>query len=976
MTHSDDLRPRLAQIRRTLRGEARSAALELLLEAAEAQDERPLVNEILEALIQTYEFSQDATRLLVPYAKFLRNYDTEPEHFDAELTRRLYWMFKWVVSKMTDHPDVPLASIEDAIAQMRRRYAEAGHSLHPVHTAEYRLHSHTGDVERADRAAAAMLATEPDSMSDCEACRCNTNGWLAAARDDYERALSDWAPILNGDLRCAHEPHATLAGSLLPLAALGRLDEARANHLHGYRISRDKDDMVRIIARHMRFCAFTGNEARAVEILEANARYFEIDFEPNVQRAFFEGVQAVCGSLQAIGLGGTQLAGPGSRTWTADELHAHADAERRAICARYDRRNGTDAVSRESRLTVAPERTYPHVPLGLKAFTPPPAPQPAAPEPAAATLEALEAALVAARAANDAFTEDVMDHWEAVDRLARALGVELEPADAANALLGRIDDSMGLEGSLELAERVQERFTAAGQPGRALANRATTLRWRLDEDAESIPALAAQVLAEAPTHAATEPVFAFRARAGALSALLLRCRAGGTEPDPELLALIEALDAELAAAPENRRNSLSRTQLALYLAGCVTEPEARLRAFRKAFDLASAGGHLQELFSGAIEYGSVLNWTGDFEAAIRVAETGLANTVPDAHPFAIAVLHLTITECATSLGLPAKAEAHAVQAAHWYDRAGERGCAGVARHLLGIALARQDRHQEAVVILEAALADLPEMHDHEHWRLADSQVLLAESYHRLNENRPALGHALEALKLLDGGLAHRNPTVYPRAAHLAAFLLEDLGEPEQAAATYRRSEQAWRELGALPTAANPARAALWADLRTGTEAKDVATGMRSLAAELRTYWQDTALPSGYREEARLELAKTLMQHANMLAGPKVGHGTSALVKGLVEEEHARVRERNEDGMGDSAEQRGLNEAAVEVLFDGEFDASLGAQAVAQLLNCLKDREARVAVAAGILGRLDPERDKAVRARIEQWLERAKDEHDR
>jgi tetratricopeptide (TPR) repeat protein len=962
MTHTD-LRQRLDQIRRTLRGEARSAALELHLEAAESAGDRPLVNEILATLINSYEFSSDATRLLVPYAKFLHNYDAEPEHFDAELTRRLYWMFKWVVSKMTDHPDVPLASIEEAIAQMRRRYAEAGHSLHPVHESEYWLYLHIGDEARAAQAAADMLATEPDSMSNCEACRCNTLGLIAIERDDYEQALADWAPILKGHLRCAHEPHATLARSLLPLAALGRLDEARANHLHGYRITRDNDDMVRIIARHMRFCALTGNEARAVEILDAHARCFQLGLEPDVLLAFLEGVQVVCGSLRARGLGDTEIAGPDGRPWIADELYAHADAERRAICERYDRRNGTDAVSRNSQLAVVPERVYPHVPLGLRTLPAAPAAvepvaAPVAPEPQAASKAALEAALTKARAANDALTEDVTDHWEAVDRLAQALGVELEPADEANVLLSRMDSAMDLERNLAIAERVRERFTAAGQPGRALANLAATLNWRLPDDIETIPADAERVLAEAPAYAATEPVFTLRARAGAFTAMLGHCQVTGTPPSPELLERIASLDAELAAVPGERRINLARAQLALRLAAFVPEPEEQVKALRGAFELAVAGQHHEEMFISALQYSGVLNWTGRFEEAIRVAETGLALVEPGVDAFPIAVLHLTVTECATNLEQSQKAEAHAIQAAHYYDQAGERGCAGVARHLLGVALARQDRHQEAVVIFEAALADLPEMHEHEHWRLVDCHGGLAESYDRLREVRPALREALEALKLIDGGLAHRDRTYFARIAQLAGILLERVREPEDAIRSYRRSEQAWRELGSLPTAANPARAALWVDLRHGTGMSGT-FGMRTLAEELREHWQDAAFPPRYREACRHELVKTLLQHANMLAG-----------------------EQDDRGLGTPQQRQNLHEEALSVLLEGDFIESLAEQAVSQLLDCIEDQgdgpDDWEAAAAHAVKRLGLEDNELVKQMIAEQLDRMRydfDEYD-
>jgi tetratricopeptide (TPR) repeat protein len=951
---TDALRKRLNQIQRTLRGEARSAALELHLEEAEALGDRPVVNETLATLISSYEFSQDTTRLLVPYAKFLRNYDSEPEHFDAALTHRVHWMFKWVVSRMTAHPEVPLASIEDAIAQMRRRYAEAGHSLHPVHEAEYWLYHHIGDGERAAHAATAMIDAEPDAMSNCKACRCNTLGSLSIDRDDYEQALADWAPILGGELRCAHEPHATLAQSLLPLAALGRVDEARRNHLHGYRISRDQDDMVRIIARHLRFCALTGNEARAVEILEANSRWFRLDLEPSMRRAFLEGVQVVCGALRARGLGDTPLTGPDGRTWTADDLHGHVDAQRRAICERYDRRNGTDAVSRDSQQILAPDQTYPHVPLGLRTLAAAEVPtEPARPVQPTATPEAFEAALVRAREATEAFTKDLDEHWQVVTAMAQTLGITLAPADQANALLGQITQETALDEALALAAAARARFTEAGQPGRALANLAATLSWKLQGDLDSIPAEAARVLAEAPAFAESEPLFALRAKTGAITALLGHCEATGEAPSPELLSQAETLDAELAAAPGGRRISLARAQLALRLAAFATELEPRLHALDKAFDLAVTGEHPEEAFVSAVQYGTALNWAGRSEEAVRVCETGLAQAGTGMSPFPIAVLHLTIAESASNLGRPEKVEAHALQAAHYYDRSDEPGCAGVARHLLAIALADQDRHQEAVVIFEAALADLPAMHEDEHWRLVDSHVRLAESYYRLRELRPALREALEALQLMDGGLAHRDHTAFARIAHTAGELLERLHEPDDASRTYRRSEQAWRELHALPMAANPARAAMWVDLRQGPDREAVTTSMQALAEELRTHWQNAEFRPEYRAACRHELVKTLLQHANMLAP-----------------------EQDDRGPGSPAEWRSLNEQAIEVLFEGEFDVSLGTKAVTQFLECLAAQDERPeaweAAAAEIIQRLDPERDKAVVQSVEEQLDRMRE----
>ncbi|SDL45624.1 hypothetical protein SAMN05216298_3892 [Glycomyces sambucus] len=955
MTDTDALRKRLNEIRWQLRGEARLAALEEHLAAVEADGDAPLLNATLTALVDCYEYSTDSTRLLVPYARLLRNLDTAPEHFDDQLLRSVYWQFKWIVYKLRDHPDVPLDSIEDALTQFRERYSEAGHSLHPYYEAEHWFAHYIGDRERADRAAAQVRATEPDSMSDCEACRVNDIGDMAACAGDDEAAVAAWRPLLDGRLRCAHEPHNTLADSLLPLARLGRLDEARANHHHGYRISRDKDDMLGYIARHLRFCALTGNEARAIEILAADRRAYELPLSPDTRQEWLEGVQTLAAALRARGMGDALLAGPGERDWTADDLHEWADTERRELCERYDRRNGTTVHSERSRELVEPDRRYPHVPLGLKAMplieT---APEPVEAEPGDRSLED---ALAHAREGIEDAADDRAERWLEVGRIAEALGAELDPADEAEMLLAKAEPKTALEAAQDLAAIAATLFAEAGLPGRALLCRIAKAAWGMRAEPAAFGPLAPGFLAEADALTAAAPADAARARAQVLMAQLQSGLMLGERPGDDLAAAFAEADAGLAVIPGHRRAALARTQLAMMLPEFETEAEGRITALGKAFGLATDGGFRYETFISAFQYGSMLNQAGRLGEALAVAETGIAAVKHDYPPFPVAALHLTAAECSINLGDARAAERHAVQAAHWYDRAGETGCAGVARHLLGKSLAMQQRGEEAVVILEAALADLAEMHEDEHWRLVDSRYLLAENYQRTFDAQVGLTHVLEGLRLMDEGLPHPNPAFYAQSAHLAGELLERTGEAKSAVDAYGRSAAAWRGLGSLSAAANPIRAALWARLRTdGADTEAAVAEMGALATELEASWRNPDHPEDYRDACRREYAKTLAQESRMRGDDE-------------ESEEAWARRALTSG-----------EAVLAVAEDGEFLVEIGVQTAHNMIAAyeeLGDLDAAGTLVDRITARLDPEAHdgprRALAGHLEDARERAADD---
>ncbi|MEV8550965.1 tetratricopeptide repeat protein [Streptomyces glaucescens] len=504
ITDIDSLREALAENAARPEGPARNARAEELLAAAERL-ELPLA--LIEALghqLTVYNYSSEKAKMFVPFARLLRMWGERPEDFDEQEAHSLHWVFKWMTTGMLDQPHIPLASIEQWLGEMERRYRLAGHSERAVRGAEFHVAAHVGDVPRAERAYAAWLAADRDSMADCHACELDGQGWWQAERGRDEEALRVWRPVLDGEFSCAHEPHSVLAASLLPLVRLGRTDEARAHHLRGFRLVRSMESMRGAYAEHVEFCALTGNEARALELLAERPAYFTDSGQPRSRMEFLSVVALLMDRLTGLGLAGRRVPGPAGRDWTARELAAHARVEALALAARFDERNGTAYVSDRVRARMDQPALVERLPLGVRnprsaptALAPAPAPvapltvRPGADGTAGADgttgadgadpggrsggqsggQPALDALLAEARRLSDALRPNAVEAWEAVARAAEAtggagLGVRARAELADHQAMG-----LGPQG-VPLFERAAELYAQAGDPGEALAARA------------------------------------------------------------------------------------------------------------------------------------------------------------------------------------------------------------------------------------------------------------------------------------------------------------------------------------------------------------------------------------------------------------------------------------------------------------------------------------------------------------------------
>ncbi|MES4889022.1 tetratricopeptide repeat protein, partial [Streptomyces sp. NPDC096012] len=488
ITDLDALRRAMAENAAEPEGPARNARAEQLLAQAERLDVPLAVIEALGHQLKVYNYSSEKDRMFVPFARLLRMWDERPGDFDEYETHSLHWVFKWMSAGMLDQPHIPLASIEKWLGEMEHRYRLAGHSERAVRGAEFTVAAHIGDLARAERAYAAWLAADRDEMADCHACELHGQGTWQVERGRDAEALRLWEPVLEGEYSCAHEPHSVLASSLVPLLRLGRVEEARANHLRGVRLVRAMESMRGAYADHVEFCALTGNEARALELLAQRPAYFTDNGHPRSRLEFMAVVTLLMERLTALGLGGRQVPGPAGRTWTARELAVHARAEAAELAGRFDARNGTSYTGDRIRARMARDPLVERLPLGVRTARPAPARAPAPPAPpgtaetagttetpgTAGTAETavdepgLAALLAEARRMSDTLRPHALEAWAAVARAARGAG--LGPRDRAE-IADHEAMARGPEG-VELFERAAALYAQAGDPGEALAARA------------------------------------------------------------------------------------------------------------------------------------------------------------------------------------------------------------------------------------------------------------------------------------------------------------------------------------------------------------------------------------------------------------------------------------------------------------------------------------------------------------------------
>lgn len=963
-------------------GRERTLIAEELVAAAERIGELPLLVAALLDLMGAYTFGAEQKSTPIAFARVLKLWDTHPEAFDEWSEHQVFWQFKWVAAALLDIPDVPLATIRHWADEMGRRYAAQGLGAQAVHHTTYTIASHIG--LGVDEAFAAWTGAPRDSMSNCRACEAHTRGKYHRAHGDDERALAEWRPVLEGQLRCAEEPHHVKASALLPLVRLGRLDEARAHHLTGYRMARGNDNLMAAIGRHLEFCALTHNEARGLELLAQHRNLFGVIDNPLDHLEFLTGVRVLLARLADIDRGDLSVAGPAGRSWTVGALLADVADRSDALARRFDQRNGTTAVGDRltSRLACRPLLDEP-LPLGVRVATLASASRSGTDqaedardrrtdESTIVDASGIERLIEQARAAHQAVRPDAGALWARIARLlARNACVsvddllrgEMAEARAGDAAAGdRFDEARAAY------EAASDFFERAGAHGRAATVRVRAAYAHLlatgaaSTARQSFEAAVESAMAEhAAGRANDEQLLTVRRLRAYAYAQLLRVEGAGVS--------LDGLRADVDVLVKDSRELGPTHQVVSALA-----MRANLHATGGDFDAATADA--REALAIVEDSGQPWLAMGTYTLLARIELTthqfeaarehlnhalALAREWHDEH-FPYADTLVLLARASGGLGDVADAVSRLAEAADRFERAGNAAAALANRVDLAGALRGSGRAGEAVSVMESALdsdqdgaeaegSEVPEP------IIADARLELARCLKAVGERRAA---AQELLRLANMVARWPNQGAHTQVACETAVALAEAGMWPEARLAYQRA------FDAHGVAARPAK---------------IMEMMRGFATAAMTTLDPTQLVDGQPTEdqptdGRLpEDQLTDADHADEDAAPAEGAASAVLsvaLDYLTAATEFCARTPDEDGAFCAAFETGLvHDARARVYLDAEDYESAFAEAArasdalgqapgAERARAEADRLAALIEARG-LGRDEPARERLTAA---------------
>jgi tetratricopeptide (TPR) repeat protein len=323
-------------------GRGQIAAVEEIIRHADAQGFAG-VQYAARILAQTaYIYGGEPAKVFVPFAWCLSVHDkgeADPHHDSS-----LLWNFKAISHALLKFPEVPLDRVLAVLDDMERRYRAAGHTMNPVHMCRAKVAHHVGDDALAAEQYRLWCAAPRGEMADCAGCEPTAKIVFLTDDDRDDDAIALARPVLGGQLTCHEQPASILTGLLFSYVRTGRLAEAADAHRTAYRQMRVHRADLSDIATHVTFCALTGNEARAVELLTRHRPWLDEAPSPSAEMWF---AASAALALRRAG----------------DSGHAELAERALAIAARFDARNGTTRVSERIRQRISAEPLVDHLPL-------------------------------------------------------------------------------------------------------------------------------------------------------------------------------------------------------------------------------------------------------------------------------------------------------------------------------------------------------------------------------------------------------------------------------------------------------------------------------------------------------------------------------------------------------------------------------------------------------------------------------------
>jgi cellulose synthase operon protein C len=358
---TDDLQERLQRAHQSPYGKARSALIEDVVRRADAADDDELGFFARLSLVTAYVMGGEPRKSLVPFSRCVADWDADPARY-ANHSHLFHWCFKYAPSTLTKFPEVPLDQAYAVLDDMERRWLIGGHSLHAVHQLRWQVASHLGDAEAAAEHFRLWSTTPRDDLSDCAGCGPTQKVIHLIRTGDAAQAVALAVGVLDGQLTCDEQPQHMLTALLPAYVAEGMHAEAVAAHRRAYRILRGRPGELDSYAGHILFCARTGNETKAVELVE---RHLSDLADPPTPFAEMEFAAAASLALRRLADSGENLLirQPRADEIPADRLADDLAGRALALAERFDARNGTDHQSDQVRATLTAEPWIDYLPL-------------------------------------------------------------------------------------------------------------------------------------------------------------------------------------------------------------------------------------------------------------------------------------------------------------------------------------------------------------------------------------------------------------------------------------------------------------------------------------------------------------------------------------------------------------------------------------------------------------------------------------
>ena len=328
-------------------GPAKVAMLEEAARLADSHQDVPLGYKARKRLLPACLDAGQPDLMLVVYSWCLAQCDRDPTHFNAD---DILWEYRWVISEMPTFPQITRAQVNDALADVTRRYLAAGSTLRAIHLLTINVAISLKDKPAAAQALERWKHAGRDRFSDdLETERAFLADYYFF-QEDYEAGIRQCDGVLKGRIKSEHFFGSDCADLLYPLWVTGRHGLAEQCHKKGYRYVAWNARYVDCCGDHVEYLALAGHMARCVRLIEKHLPVALRARKPNDRMAFLRAMYVFAAKSLRADQTRVRLSLPdgfpvppsGPGEYDLRELSDWLKADVAGWSAQYDARNGND----------------------------------------------------------------------------------------------------------------------------------------------------------------------------------------------------------------------------------------------------------------------------------------------------------------------------------------------------------------------------------------------------------------------------------------------------------------------------------------------------------------------------------------------------------------------------------------------------------------------------------------------------------